>query len=162
MPRYVVRYNSIGYYYSSIQIKTEKNHNSFLFKMKNSLCNSVSSVVKKLLEYGEDGTPVYVNELTALNQELRNLCADLLLQKGESPEEEAEILVTLFKGYDTMLFNFSSENEQVIQELLDRSMTVLEKLPASVLKCQLLLECFEQTGDEELIREAKKNIERVI
>ena len=115
--------------------------------MKNSLCNSVSSVVKKLLEYGEDGTPVYVNELTALNQE---------------PEEEAEILVTLFKGYDTMLFNFSSENEQVIQELLDRSMTVLEKLPASVLKCQLLLECFEQTGDEELIREAKKNIERVI
>ena len=123
--------------------------------MKNSLCNSVSSVVKKLLEYGEDGTPVYVNELTALNQELRNLCADLLLQKGESPEEEAEILVTLFKGYDTMLFNFSSENEQVIQELL-------EKLPASVLKCQLLLECFEQTGDEELIREAKKNIERVI
>lgn len=108
--------------------------------MKNSLCNSVSSVVKKLLEYGEDGTPVYVNELTALNQELRNLCADLLLQKGESPEEEAEILVTLFKGYDTMLFNFSSENEQVIQELLDRSMTVLEKLPASVLKCQLLLE----------------------
>ncbi|UVV75440.1 hypothetical protein NXW84_12410 [Bacteroides fragilis] len=31
--------------------------------MKNSLCNSVSSVVKKLLEYGEDGTPVYVNEL---------------------------------------------------------------------------------------------------
>jgi hypothetical protein len=50
-----------------------------------------------------------------------------------------------------MLFNFSSDNEQVIQELLDRSMTVLEKLPASVLKCQLLLECFEQTGDEELI-----------
>ena len=130
----------------------------------------MSSVVKKLLEYGEDGTTVYVNELTALNQELRNLCADLLLQKGESPEEEAEILVTLFKGYDTMLFNFSSENEQVIQELLDRSMTIslpyrmtiLEKLPASVLKCQLLLECFEQTGDEELIREAKKNIERVI
>lgn len=54
-----------------------------------------------------------------------------------------------------MLFNFSSENEQVIQELLDRSMTVLEKLPASVLKCQLLLECFEQTGDEELITSLK-------
>ena len=124
--------------------------------MKNSLCNSVSSVVKKLLEYGEDGTPVYVNELTALNQELRNLCADLLFRKGESPEEEAEILVTLF---NTMLFNVSAENEQVIQELLDRSMAVLEKLPASVLKCQLLLECFEQTGDEELIGEAKKCIE---
>lgn len=107
--------------------------------MKNSLCNSVSSVVKKLLEYGEDGTPVYVNELTALNQELRNLCADLLFRKGESPEEEAEILVTLFKGYNTMLFNVSAENEQVIQELLDRSMAVLEKLPASVLKCQLLM-----------------------
>ena len=58
--------------------------------------------------------------------------------------------------------NSLCDNEQVIQELLDRSMTVLEKLPASVLKCQLLLECFEQTGDEELIREAKKNIERVI
>lgn len=105
--------------------------------MKNSLCNSVSSVVKKLLEYGGDGTPVYVNELTALNKELRNLCADLLLQKGKSPEEEAEILVTLFKGYDTMLFNFSLENEQVVQELLDRSMTVLEKLPASVFASDL-------------------------
>jgi hypothetical protein len=65
--------------------------------MKNSLCNSVSSVVKKLLEYGEDGTPVYVNELTALNQELRNLCADLLLQKGESPEEEAKYLLLCSK-----------------------------------------------------------------
>ena len=129
--------------------------------MKNSLCNSVSSVVKKLLEYGGDGTPVYVNELTALNQQLRNLCADLLLQKGKSPEEEAEILVTLFKGYDTMLFNFSLENEQVVQELLDRSMTVLEKLPASVLKCQLLLECFEQMGDEELIREVKNIVNRL-
>ena len=129
--------------------------------MKNSLCNSVSSVVKKLLEYGGDGTPVYVKELTALNKELRNLCADLLLQKGKSPEEEAEILVTLFKGYDTMLFNFSLENEQVVQELLDRSMTVLEKLPASVLKCQLLLECFEQMGDEELIREVKNIVNRL-
>ena len=129
--------------------------------MKNSLCNAVSSVVKKLLEYGGDGTPVYVNELTALNKELRNLCADLLLQKGKSPEEEAEILVTLFKGYDTMLFNFSLENEQVVQELLDRSMTVLEKLPASVLKCQLLLECFEQMGDEELIREVKNIVNRL-
>ena len=129
--------------------------------MKNSLCNSVSSVVKKLLEYGGDGTPVYVNELTALNKELRNLCADLLLQKGKSPEEEADILVTLFKGYDTMLFNFSLENEQVVQELLDRSMTVLEKLPASVLKCQLLLECFEQMGDEELIREVKNIVNRL-
>ena len=129
--------------------------------MKNSLCNSVSSVVKKLLEYGGDGTHVYVNELTALNKELRNLCADLLLQKGKSPEEEAEILVTLFKGYDTMLFNFSLENEQVVQELLDRSMTVLEKLSASVLKCQLLLECFEQMGDEELIREVKNIVNRL-
>ena len=129
--------------------------------MKNSLCNSVSSVVKKLLEYGGDVTPVYVNELTALNKELRNLCADLLLQKGKSPEEEAEILVTLFKGYDTMLFNFSLENEQVVQELLDRSMTVLEKLSASVLKCQLLLECFEQMGDEELIREVKNIVNRL-
>ena len=129
--------------------------------MKNSLCNSVSSVVKKLLEYGGDGTPVYVNELTALNKELRNLCADLLLQKGKSPEEEAEILVTLFKGYDTMLFNFSLENEQVVQELLDRSMTVLEKLPASVLKCQVLLECFEQMGEEELIREVKNIVNRL-
>ena len=107
--------------------------------MKNSLCNSVSSVVKKLLEYGEDGTPVYVNELTALNQELRNLCADLLLQKGESPEEEAEILVTLFKGYDTMLFNFSSENEQFKKELMDTSKTILEKLPEYVFKCKLLI-----------------------
>lgn len=161
MSRYVIRYNSL-FYISQKPKKESTNHNSFLFKMKNSLCNSVSSVVKKLLEYGEDGTPVYVNELTALNQELRNLCADLLLRKGESPEEEAEILVTLFKGYNTMLFNVSAENEQVIQELLDRSMAVLEKLPASVLKCQLLLECFEQMGDEELIGEVKKNIEGFI
>lgn len=130
--------------------------------MKNSLCNSVSSVVKKLLEYGEDGTPVYVNELTALNQELRNLCADLLLRKGESPEEEAEILITLFKGYDAMLFNVSAENEQVIQELLNRSMLVLEQFPALGLKCQLLLECFEQTGEEELIGEAKRCLADII
>ena len=40
-------------------------------------------------------------------------------------------------------------------------MTVLEKLPASVLKCQLLLECFEQTGDEELIKEVKFSLKEI-
>ena len=38
---------------------------------------------------------------------------------------------------------------------------LFEKLPASVLKCQLLLECFEQMGEEELIREVKNIVNRL-
>lgn len=129
--------------------------------MENPLCNSVSSLVKKLREYGEDGAPVYVNELTELNEQLKQLCVELLSQKGDTPEAEAEILVSLFKGYDTLLFTSSCETEGVIQQLLDRSAAVLQQLHASQLKCLLLLYCYEQTGDGEMIEEMKNNLEIV-
>lgn len=119
----------------------------------------MSSLVKTLRAYGEDGTPVYVNELTDLNNQLKQLCDELLLQKGATPEAEAEILVSLFKGYEALLFNTSCEMENLIQQLLDRSATVLDKLPDSQLKCLLLLYCYEQTGDEELMEEVKNLLE---
>lgn len=129
--------------------------------MENPLCNSVSSLVKKLREYGEDGAPVYVNELTELNGQLKQLCVELLLQKGDAPEAEAEILVSLFKGYDTLLFTSSCETEGVIQQLLDRSAVVLKQLPDSRLKNLLLLHCYEQTGEEEMVEEMKEIMEHI-
>lgn len=127
--------------------------------MENHLCNSVSSLVKTLRAYGEDGAPVYVNELTDLNNQLKQLCDELLLQEGSTAEAEAEILVSLFRGYETLLFNSCCKTEAFVQQLLDRSAAVLDKLPASQLKCLLLLYCYEQTGDEELIGEVKGFLE---
>lgn len=129
--------------------------------MENHLCNSVSSLVKTLRTYGEDGAPVYVNELTELNNQLKQLCDELLLQQGATAETEAEILVSLFKGYETLLFNSSCKIEEFVQQLLDRSAVVLDKLPVSQLKCLLLLYCYEQTGDEELIGEVKSFLEMI-
>lgn len=117
------------------------------------------SQVKRLREYGEDGTPVYMKELAELNSQLKKHCDNLLLQKGDTPESEAEILVSLFKGYEALLFASSCETEEVIGQLLNRSWTVLEQLPALQLKCLLLLYCYEQTGEEELMEEMKSSLE---
>lgn len=129
--------------------------------MENHLCNSVSSLVKTLRAYGEDGTPVYVNELTELNNQLKQLCDELFLQQGATAEAEAEILVSLFKGYETLLFNSCCTTEAFVQQLLDRSAAVLQQLPPSQLKCLLLLYCYEQTGEDELIGEVKSFLEMI-
>lgn len=52
-------------------------------------------------------------------------------------------------GYNATLYN-NGDKEERIQHILDRCWDVLEHLPASLLKVQLLVYCYGEVFDEEL------------
>lgn len=61
-------------------------------------------------------------------------------------------------GYNATLYN-NGDKEERIQHILDRCWDVLEHLPASLLKVQLLVYCYGEVFDEELAREAQTIID---
>ena len=61
--------------------------------------------------------------------------------------------VALLSGFHATIYDNGNKNKK-IQALLDRSWKVLDKLPASLLKCQLLVACYAETFDDELAKEA--------
>ncbi|MCE8614043.1 UpxZ family transcription anti-terminator antagonist, partial [Bacteroides fragilis] len=73
---------------------------------------------------------------------------------GNSHEEEARLCLSLLMGYNATLYN-NGDKEERIQHILDRCWDVLEHLPASLLKVQLLVYCYGEVFDEELAREAQ-------
>lgn len=62
------------------------------------------------------------------------------------------------KAYSATIYNHGDKDEK-IQELLNRSWEVLGKLPDSLLKCQLLVGCYGETFDKELVEEAHRIID---
>ena len=56
-------------------------------------------------------------------------------------------------GYNASIYN-DGDKESKIQSILDRSFAVLDHLPASLLKCQLLTYCYGEVFEEDLAQEA--------
>ena len=77
----------------------------------------------------------------------------ILLLKGATSEEEAAICLSLLMGYNATIYN-DGDKESKIQSILDRSFAVLDHLPASLLKCQLLTYCYGEVFEEDLAQEA--------
>ena len=73
--------------------------------------------------------------------------------KGENPEEEARLCLALLMGYNATIYDYG-DKESKKQVILDRSLLVLESLPSSLLKCQLLTYCYGEVFEEELAKEA--------
>ena len=104
-------------------------------------------------------TPFYADRFRQLHTEIMEKADALLTMKGTTDEEEAFLCLALLSGYEAALFN-QSGNEAKKQIVLDRSWNVLDHLPASLLKCQLLVSCYAEVFDEELAREAHTIMER--
>lgn len=66
--------------------------------------------------------------------------------------------LSLLMGYNATLYN-NGDKEERIQHILDRCWDVLEHLPTSLLKVQLLVYCYGEVFDEELAREAQAIID---
>ena len=106
------------------------------------------------------------SEISALYASAHELCyrdvfsqANALYDKhGDSDEEEARLCLSLLMGYNATLYN-NGDKEERIQHILDRCWDVLEHLPASLLKVQLLVYCYGEVFDEELAREAQAIID---
>lgn len=115
--------------------------------------DSLFSLAHRLLTYGLDGSPIYVDEFTRLNREVYEQALELYGTRGKTVESEAELCLGLLTAFAATIYD-NGHKQQYIQRVLDRSWEVLPKLSASLLKVQLLVYCYSEVYDEELSRQA--------
>lgn len=114
---------------------------------------SLRQLSYELLHLGVDGAPIYSDRFCQLNKDVLAQSDTLFAIKATDLEEEATICLTLLNGYNATIYDHG-DKEQKKQALLDRSWSVLDQLPASLLKCQLLVACYGEVFEEELAKEA--------
>jgi hypothetical protein len=115
--------------------------------------NKLYQTAHELLHLGLNGEPVYADRFNRLNAEVYQQAETLVSERGSTTQENASLCVALLAGYKATLCNHGDKDEK-IQSILDRSWEVLGNLPASLLKCQLLVACYSEVFDEELTEEA--------
>lgn len=113
----------------------------------------LQQLAQKSLYLGLDGDPIYAEHFSRLNKEIQILSDALYSVKGDTPEEEAGICLALLMGYNATIYS-DKDKEAKKQSILDRAWEVLEQLPPSLLKCQLLTYCYGEVFEEELAQEA--------
>lgn len=118
----------------------------------------LQSISHELLYLGVDGTPIYTDRFCQLNTEVFRLSESLFDRKGETDEEEASLCLALLMGYRATAYS-DSNKEVKIQGILDRAFIVLDHLGDSVLKCRLLISCYGEVFDEELIEEIRRIVD---
>ena len=113
----------------------------------------LQQLAQKSLYLGLDGDPIYAEHFSRLNKEIQILSDALYSVKGDTPEEEAGICLALLMGYNATIYS-EKDKEAKKQSILDRAWEVLEQLPPSLLKCQLLTYCYGEVFEDELAQEA--------
>lgn len=113
----------------------------------------LQQLAQKSLYLGLDGDPIYAEHFSRLNKEIQILSDALYSVKGDTPEEEAGICLALLMGYNATIYS-DKDKEAKKQSILDRAWEVLEQLPPSLLKCQLLTYCYGEVFEDELAQEA--------
>jgi len=116
--------------------------------------DALRQLTHELLYLGMDGEPIYADRFHQLNSDIYQQAEALYRKKAQNDEEEAVLCVTLLKAYYATIYNHGDKDSKV-QELLNRSWEVLGKIPDSLLKCQLLVACYGETFDEELVKEVR-------
>lgn len=114
---------------------------------------TLQQLTSELLHLGVDGSPLYTEHFCKLNREVLELADSLYSQKGVGLEEEAALCFSLLTAYGATIYD-SGNKEAKKQSILNRSWKILDRLPASLLKCQLLTACYAEVFEEELAQEA--------
>lgn len=122
---------------------------------------SLCVVSHELLHLGLDDEPIYSDRLRQLNTDVYRQCKQLFTFYGSTVEEEASLYIALLTGYSATIYNYGDKEEK-IQLVLNRSWEILDKLPASLLKCRLLVACYAEVFDEELAEEAHAIINSLV
>lgn len=120
--------------------------------------DSLFSLAHNLLVYGLDGSPIYVDQFTRLNRDVYEQALDLYGTRGKTVEAEAELCLGLLVAFAAVIYD-NGHKQEYIQNVLDRSWEILPQLPASLLKVQLLVYCYSEVYDEELVRQAHNIID---
>jgi hypothetical protein len=109
----------------------------------------------ELQNTGFDGVPVYADAFSHLNREVLNKSNVLFSEKGGTAEEEAELCTALLAGYNATIYDYG-DKEYKKQAILNRASSVLDVLAASLVKCRLLLSCYGEVYEKELLRETRE------
>lgn len=107
----------------------------------------------ELMYLGIGGEPVYSDTFCRLNKEVLVKSDSLFISKSSDIEEEANICLALLMGYNATIYD-NGDKEQKKQAVLDRIYTVLDKLPASLLKVRLLTYAYGEVYEEVMLEEA--------
>ena len=113
----------------------------------------LQQLAQKSLYLGLDGDPIYAEHFSRLNKDIQILSDALSSDSSDTPEEEAGICLALLMGYSATIYS-DKDKEAKKQSILDRAWEVLEQLPPSLLKCQLLTYCYGEVFEDELAQEA--------
>lgn len=115
---------------------------------------SLRQLAHELLYLGVDGSPLYTDRFSQLSKDVLEQADALYSYKGATSEEEATLCQILLMAYGATIYD-RGDKERKKQSVLNRAWKVLDKIPASLLKCQLLIACYGEVFDEELAQEAR-------
>lgn len=96
----------------------------------------------RLLHIECSGSYLYADDLSQLNKEIHDRINELYSLYGSTSEQEASLCLALLMGYSVILYA-NSEDDLKRETILLRSQQVLEDLPSSTLKQDLLTVCKE-------------------
>lgn len=108
---------------------------------------------RELMYLGLNGEPIYSDHFSRLNKEVLVKSDILFTFKGLDVQEEANLCLALLMGYNATIYD-NGDKDQKKQTVIDRIYTILEQLPASILKVRLLTYCYGEVYEEELAKEA--------
>ena len=112
----------------------------------------------ELMYLGVDGEPIYSDTFCRLNKDVLVQCDSLFPLRSSVLEEEANLCLALFLGYNATIYDYG-DKEQKKQQVLERACAVLEQLPPSLLKVRLLTYCYGEVYEDTLLRKAHEIIE---
>lgn len=118
------------------------------------------SLSQKLLYIGLDGTPLYADEYSRLNGEVFHLCRELYNEGCDNAtiEEKALFYLSLLRGYISTFCDDGNKQSHV-QSILDCCWDMLDMLPDSLLKVRLLVCCYSETYEADLVYESHRIID---
>jgi len=98
------------------------------------------NLVRMLLPGGGSAGCVYLDDLSALQRSIHKQINDLYSQRGKPPEQDATLCLAILQGYNVSMYA-NPEDEDRKRSVLQRSLTLLDVLPPSLLKQQLSAVC---------------------
>ena len=102
--------------------------------------DELQNLADHLLHIGDKNGYIYTDDLSALQQSIHEKINDLYSQRGETPEQDATLCLAILQGYNVSMYA-NPEDEDRKQSVLQRSLTLLDVLPPSLLKQQLSAVC---------------------
>lgn len=116
--------------------------------------SSLYTLAHELLNLGMDGSPIYNDYFAHLNHEVYEQALKLYNTPSSNiPEEEAKLCLSILVALNATFYD-NGRKQQYIQTTLDRCWTILDQLPASLLKVCLLTYCYGEVYEDNLAEEA--------